>query len=152
MWFGWAIGHECRSSGWVKWSGVTELVSGVEFWFSNIFFFLSLPLWSIGLISQFLDHFTDGRTPWTGDQLVARPLPKHRINAYTPNIHALCGIRTHGPGFRPNEDSTCLKLLGYRDRLSNISPFIIMPVGVVYTSRERNARRGQRCKENKRVR
>jgi hypothetical protein len=22
--------------------------------------------------------FTGGRTPWTGDQLVARPLPKHR--------------------------------------------------------------------------
>jgi hypothetical protein len=21
--------------------------------------------------------FTDGRTPWAGDQLVARPLPKH---------------------------------------------------------------------------
>jgi hypothetical protein len=27
--------------------------------------------WSIGLISQFLDHFTDSRTPWTGDQFVA---------------------------------------------------------------------------------
>jgi hypothetical protein len=26
-----------------------------------------------------IDHFyTDGRTPWTGDQLIARPLPKHR--------------------------------------------------------------------------
>jgi hypothetical protein len=25
-----------------------------------------------------LDHFTDGRTPWTGDQFVAKPLPKHR--------------------------------------------------------------------------
>jgi hypothetical protein len=22
--------------------------------------------------------FTDGRTPWTSDQIVARPLPKHR--------------------------------------------------------------------------
>jgi hypothetical protein len=38
--------------------------------------------------SNFLEHradfsdsfiiFKDGRTPWTGDQLVARPLPKHR--------------------------------------------------------------------------
>jgi hypothetical protein len=43
-----------------------------------IFFDLLLPLWSIGLISQFLDHFTDDRFPWTGDQLIARPLPKHR--------------------------------------------------------------------------
>jgi hypothetical protein len=41
-------------------------------------FFLLLPVWSIGLISQFLDHFTDSMTPWTGDQLVARLLPKHR--------------------------------------------------------------------------
>jgi hypothetical protein len=33
---------------------------------------------------QFRNHFfTDGRTPWTSDQPVARPLPKHRINAYT---------------------------------------------------------------------
>jgi hypothetical protein len=24
------------------------------------------------------DHFTDGRTPWTSDQLVAMSLPKHR--------------------------------------------------------------------------
>jgi hypothetical protein len=40
---------------------------------------LSFPIWSIWMISQFYDHCTDGRTPWTGDQLAARPLPKHRI-------------------------------------------------------------------------
>jgi hypothetical protein len=33
-----------------------------------------LPFWSIGLISRFHNKFTDGRTPRTGDQLVARPL------------------------------------------------------------------------------
>jgi hypothetical protein len=33
------------------------------------FFFPPLsPIWCTGLISQFLNHFTDGRTPWTGDQ------------------------------------------------------------------------------------
>jgi hypothetical protein len=52
--------------------------------------------------------FTDGRTPWTGDQFVARPLPKHRTtqrqkNAHTPNIHALSGIRTHDPSRLPSE-------------------------------------------------
>jgi hypothetical protein len=78
-------------------------------------------LWSIGLISQFLDHFTDGRTAWTGDQLVARSLPKHRTTQtqnkriHTPNIHALCGIGTHDPGFRASEDSAYLRPLGYRD-------------------------------------
>jgi hypothetical protein len=27
---------------------------------------------------QFLNLYTAGRTPWTGDQPVARPLPTHR--------------------------------------------------------------------------
>jgi hypothetical protein len=31
--------------------------------------------------------FTDGRTPWTGDQLVARPLPKHRTTQTQKNAH-----------------------------------------------------------------
>jgi hypothetical protein len=69
--------------------------------------------------------FTDGRTPWTGDQLVARPLPKHRktqtqnIHIHIPNIHALCGIRNHDPSFRATKDSTCLRPLGYRDQQNN---------------------------------
>jgi hypothetical protein len=29
----------------------------------------------------------------------------------------LLGIQIHDPGFRANEDSTCLRPLGYRDRL-----------------------------------
>jgi hypothetical protein len=62
-----------------------------------------------------------GRTPWAGDQLVARPLPihKHRkahTHTQTLKIHALCGIQTHDPGFRASEDSACLRQLGYRDR------------------------------------
>jgi hypothetical protein len=65
--------------------------------------------------------FTDCRTPWTGDQLVARPLPKHRAtqtqkNAHTPKIHALNGIRIHDPGLQASEDSSCLRPLGYSDR------------------------------------
>jgi hypothetical protein len=43
-----------------------------------------------GFCFQFHDHFTDGRTPWTSDQLVARPLPKHRTTQ-TQNKH----IHTH---------------------------------------------------------
>jgi hypothetical protein len=90
-----------------------------------------LLYWSIGLIFQFFYHFTDGRTPWTGEQLVAKPLPKHRTiqtqnkHIHTPNIHALCGIRTHDPGFRASEDSTCLtrRPLGYRDRHEYCKPF-----------------------------
>jgi hypothetical protein len=52
------------------------------------------------------------------------PLPKHRTQTqnkhiHIPNTHALCGIRTHDPGFRASEDSTCricFRPLGYRDR------------------------------------
>jgi hypothetical protein len=71
---------------------------------------------------QFHDYFTDRRTPWASDQLVARPLPKHSTtqtqnkHIRVPNFFALCGIRTHDPGFLANEDSTCLRPLGYRDR------------------------------------
>jgi hypothetical protein len=45
----------------------------------TIFFSLALqPAWALASDFQFHDHFTDGRTPWMSDQLVARPLPEHR--------------------------------------------------------------------------
>jgi hypothetical protein len=85
----------------------------------SFFHWLYSPLWSLASDFQFYDHFTDGRTPWASDQLVARPLPKHRTtqtqnkHIHIPNIHALCGIRTHDLGFRASEDSTCLRPLSY---------------------------------------
>jgi hypothetical protein len=63
-----------------------------------------------------------------GDQPVTRPLLKHRTTQaqnkciHTPNIHALCGIRTHNPDFQVKEDSTCLRPLGYRDRCASYMP------------------------------
>jgi hypothetical protein len=80
------------------------------------------PPWALAFDFQFHNHFTKGRTPWTSDQLVARPQPKHRTtqtqnkHIHIPKIHALCAIRTHDPGFRASEDSTCLRPLSYRDR------------------------------------
>jgi hypothetical protein len=44
---------------------------------------------------------------------------KHRINLYT-NIHILSGIRTHDPSVRANEDSSCVRPLGHRDRLCTL--------------------------------
>jgi hypothetical protein len=38
---------------------------------------LQPSVWSWPLFS-FLILYTDSRTPWTGDQLVARPLPIHK--------------------------------------------------------------------------
>jgi hypothetical protein len=81
-----------------------------------IFFFLVaptrgsvLPFRSIGLILLSFLIRTVGRTPWAGDQLVARPLPVHKhqkthIHTQTLNIHALSGIRTHDHGFRASEE------------------------------------------------
>jgi hypothetical protein len=87
------------------------------------FFSLALqPPWAPASAFQLYDHFTDGRILWTSDQLVARPLPKHRTtqtqnkHIHTPNIHALCGIRTHDSSFRASEDSSCLRPFGYCDR------------------------------------
>jgi hypothetical protein len=95
------------------------------------FFSLDLQLpWALASAFQFHDHFTDGRTPWTSDQLVARLLPKHGATQtqnkriHTPKIQALCGIRTQDPGFRASENSTCLRPLGSRDRRTlNITDF-----------------------------
>jgi hypothetical protein len=86
-----------------------------------IFFWLALqPLWAL-VSFQFPDLFTGGRTPWTSDQLLARPLPKHKTtqkktHIHTPNIHTLSGIRTNDHSIRASEDSSCLWPLGYHDR------------------------------------
>jgi hypothetical protein len=57
-----------------------------------------------------------------GDQLIARPLSVHKhrnthTHTQTLNIHALSGIRAHGPDFRASKDSACPRPLGYRDWL-----------------------------------
>jgi hypothetical protein len=77
------------------------------------------------LLFQFLNLYKVGRTPWMGDQPVARPMPthrkyEHRINAHNPDIHALSGIQTHDLSVRASEDSSCLRPLGHCDRLIKI--------------------------------
>jgi hypothetical protein len=66
--------------------------------------------------------------PWTSDQPVARPLLIHRItqtqkNAQTYKQPCLSRIRTYDHGIRASEDSSCLRPLGYRDRLSGCIHF-----------------------------
>jgi hypothetical protein len=89
-------------------------------------FLISIPLipysYSVEVFHFSLDLYTIGRTPWTSDRPVARPLPKYRTtktqnkHTHTPNIHALSAIRTHDHSVRASEDSLCLRQLGYRDR------------------------------------
>jgi hypothetical protein len=59
--------------------------------YNYVFHWLYSPLWLWPLVSQFHDHVTECRTPWTRDQPVAWPQPKHR----TPeNVYIL----TYGAG------------------------------------------------------
>jgi hypothetical protein len=71
---------------------------------------------------QFPVLFTDDRTPWTRDQLVARPLPTHRT---TQNRETHIHIKHSCPNWgsnpqsqrpRASEDSSCLRPLGYSDQ------------------------------------
>jgi hypothetical protein len=57
------------------------------------------PPWALAFDFQFHDHFTDGRTAWTNDQPVARPLPKHR-RTQTQNKH-IHQISMPYVGFKP---------------------------------------------------
>jgi hypothetical protein len=90
----------------------------------SIVFSMSLPAHSGPWpLIQFYNHFLiDGRTPWTSDQLVTRPLPKHGTiqtqnkHIHTPNIHSLSGIRTHDPSVWADEDSSCLRPHSYCDQ------------------------------------
>jgi hypothetical protein len=71
---------------------------------------------ALAAFSSFLIQYTVSRTPWTGDQSVARPLPKHGINAHNTDIDALIGIRTHDPSVLASEDGSCLRPRGHCDR------------------------------------
>jgi hypothetical protein len=73
---------------------------------NSIIISLSIPLipysYSVEVSIFSLDLYTIGGTPWTSDRPVARSLPKYR----NPRSQ------------RPSEDSSCLRPLGYCDRLA----------------------------------
>jgi hypothetical protein len=57
---------------------------------------------------------------------------KHRKHIYTPNIHALSGIWSHGHSVRASEDSSCLRPL-YRDRNEEYNEdFVMCSVCIVH--------------------
>jgi hypothetical protein len=51
-------------------------------WILSVCLWLCKPLLDLDRFFSFLILYTVGRSPWTGDQPVARPLPTHRINAH----------------------------------------------------------------------
>jgi hypothetical protein len=106
---------------------------------SFFFHLLYSPLGPWPLLFQFHDLFTDGRTPWTSDQLVAWPLPKHRTpqtqnkHIHTPNIHALCGIRTHDPGYRDRRRQTStLYFVRYKQKFRTVVMLVIVNREIIF--------------------
>jgi hypothetical protein len=85
----------------------------------------SLCLWlysplDLGRFFSSLILYTIGRTPWTGDQVVARPLPTQRTTQTQNNrtdIYVSSGIGTQDPSVRADKDGSCLRSRGHRDRL-----------------------------------
>jgi hypothetical protein len=78
------------------------------------------PLVGSWLLFQFHNPILSiGRTPWTGDQPITRPLSAHRTaqteQMYTV-IRASSGIRTHDPTVRVGEDCSCPRLCGHCNR------------------------------------
>jgi hypothetical protein len=73
-----------------------------KIWFRRLVLELSLCVYSslldLAHFFTFLFLYTVGRTPWTGDQPVARPLPTHRA-AQTQNKRTQTS--TSGVGFEP---------------------------------------------------
>jgi hypothetical protein len=64
------------------------------------------------------DHFTDSRTPWTSDQLVTRPLPKHWTTHTHTKHPCLC------VGFEPTiPASERAKTVHALDRAATVTGF-----------------------------
>jgi hypothetical protein len=77
---------------------------------------------------QFLNLFTDNRTPWTGDQPVARPLPTHRTqtqNKRTQTSMPRVGFEPMTPVFER------AKMVHALDRAATVN-------GSLYSTRNRN--------------
>jgi hypothetical protein len=64
----------------------------------EIYLWIYCLLLDIGRFFSFFILYTVGRTHWTRDQPVAKPLPAHRINAHRHSCFS--GIRTHDPAFK----------------------------------------------------
>jgi hypothetical protein len=88
----------------------------------EVFIYGSIALVDLGCFFQFLNPYTVGRTPWTGDQPVARPLPAHRTTQTHRDTHASSRIRTHDPSIRAGEDGSCLRRRGHCVRLTSGVP------------------------------
>jgi hypothetical protein len=82
---------------------------------------MAVQLFCLGRFFSFLSlyEYTVGKTPWTGDLPVARPLPIHRTTH--TDIHVLSGIGTHDPSIWAGEDCSWLRSRDHCDGQCYIS-------------------------------
>jgi hypothetical protein len=109
------------------------------------------PLLDFGRFFSFLILYTAGRTPWTGDLRVAKPLPTHRTtqtqNRHT-EIHASNGIEPTIPVFERVKKVEALEsaatasgiATALRDKLP-FQSFTVTERSVCYKTREVSDRR-----------
>jgi hypothetical protein len=75
------------------------------------------PFWTLPIFFSFLILYTVRRTPWTGDQPVARPLPTHRtIQAQNKRTQApmpRVGFKTTTPAFMRAKTFRALRTRGH---------------------------------------
>jgi hypothetical protein len=76
---------------------------------ASTFFSFMIILQTVGLLGRVISS--------SQDLYLNRGQTKQNKHIHTPNIHTLSGIRTHDPSVRESEDSSCLRTLGYCDRL-----------------------------------
>jgi hypothetical protein len=98
---------------------------GLSPWNSPFHFGFLVLRRSVGLLERVISS-SQGFYLYTNTGKRARAHTHTHTHTQTLNIHALSGIRTHGPGFRASEGSECLRRLGYRDRRTNKSVGKIM--------------------------
>jgi hypothetical protein len=99
---------------------IFNLVDYLSIIYLCIYIWLYSPLLDLGQFFNFLIVYTEGRTPRTSDQPVARPLPAHRItqteNKFTQTSMLWVGFEPMIPSSERAKESSCLRPRGHRDR------------------------------------
>jgi hypothetical protein len=117
---------------------VPKLLIRERFYILLLFFCFPLavqPSWTQTSDFQFYDHFTDCRSPWTSDQFVARPLPKHRTtqtqnkHIHVPNIHAFCRFEPTIPA------SKRAKTVHASDPSATVTGHLLIPVFIIQVTK-----------------
>jgi hypothetical protein len=92
----------------------------------SIHLWLYSPLLDLGKFLSFLIFYTDGRTPWTGDQPVARSLPAHRTTqTQTKRIHTCMPQMGFNPTIPVFEWAKTVHVL---DRAASVIGVIYLPI------------------------